>query len=275
MRPLCLFLIVAGCALAQPVPREQCFPIELLPEEDRQPAEALFLKLLDSEALYTVIGGVKPMSSGFSFFRVSAAATEAEAVDDARRYLEHFRCGTELSATIHHFARPYPDDKTKQLMRYFDGVVFHRTGMRRALHAHRAFFGPVGLTQHTAPMEVLMTIEHTDGPSRQRGYGYLFGYPDYAVGFFNSAEIKQTLTGKFVERDFVSMPTFAREERGVVYAIPKGRLEGEADHALREKLAAILKEYKERRQKYIGDGLPGVVAMLRDWFCSDDACSIP
>jgi hypothetical protein len=271
-----LVLILGGwCAYAQPVAREQCFPVELLPEGERAAAGDLFLKLLDSEALYTVAGGIKPMSAGFVMFRTPSSAIEAEEVDKARRYLEYFRCGGELVATVHHFARLYPDEKTKQLQRYFDGVVFHRSGLRRALLAHREFFGPAGVTENTSPVEALMATEYLEGPPRLRGLGYLFGYPDYAVDFFVSAAKEQAFTGKFVERDFISMPTFARAERGMVYAVPKGHAEVEADKTLRTKLAAILDEYRRRRAEYIGDGKAGVVAMLRDWFCPADRCLAP
>jgi hypothetical protein len=37
----------------------------------------------------------------------------------------------------------------------------------------------------------------------------------------------------------------------------------------------ILAEYRQRREKFIGDGKPGIVALLRDWYCTADVCAIP
>jgi hypothetical protein len=268
MLTLASLLLIA----AQPVPRQHCFPIELLPAEERPEAEELFLKAMDSEALYTVVGGVKPMSSGFVSFRLPSSSLDAEKIDRARRHLALFRCGEELFATVHHFVRLYPDKDSQTMERYFEGVVFHRGGLRRAIRDRKAYFYPEGLTENSNPMEVLMTIDFIEGPARLRGLGYLFGYPNHAVDFFAAAAKEQALTGKFVERTFLSSPTFARNERGVVYAVPQGHVERDEDRDFREKLAKILQDYKRRRERFIGDGKPGVVAMLREWFCTEAMC---
>ena len=268
-------LFVASIAAAQNIPIEQCFPIEQIPTQERADAEALFLQLMDSESLYTVIGAVKPMSGGFTTFRLPAYSLDASKVDQARRHLEAFRCGEEIVATVHHFARLFPNKDSKTLERYFDAIVFHRSGLRRTIQEHKTFFVPLGLSENAHPLEVLLAVEYIEGPSRFRGFGYLYGYPDYAVDFFFSASRQQALNGTFVARDFVSMPTFARAERGVVYAIEKGGIEREDDHILRRKLAPILAEYTRRRADFIGEGKPGIVALLRNWFCSSSTCQLP
>ena len=268
-------LLLAALCFAQSTPREQCFPIESLPESERKQAADLYLKLMDSEALYTVVGAVKPMSGGYVSFRLPGDSLDASQLDTARRHLEAFRCGTELFATVHHFARLFPDRDSKVVERYYDGVVFHRAGLRRTIVAHKEFFLPLGLSENSHPLEVLMSIEYSEAPTRFRGLGYLYGYPDYAVDFFVSASRQQSLTGTFVPRDFVSMPTFARSDRGVVYAIEKGATERDADKQLRTKLAPILEQYKRRRDEYIGENKPGIIALLRDWFCTPTHCAPP
>jgi hypothetical protein len=256
-------------------PKEQCFPVEDLEPADRQVAEEIFLKLMDGEGLYTVIGGIKPMSSGFATFRMPASALEQPELDRARRLLERFRCGEEIYATVQHFAKVYPNDKTKQLERSFEGVVFHIPSFRKALTAKRAYFAPLGLTPHTAPMEVLTATDFQENPHRLRGLGYLYGYPDYAVDWFVKAAQEQERNGEFVQRDFVSFPTHARAERGVVYAVPKGHPESAEDKSLRTRFASVLEQYRARREKFIGEGKPGIVALLRDWFCRAEACTVP
>ena len=272
---LLTLLLFSSLAYAQTIPREQCFPIEQLSEPQQKAASDLFLKLMDSEALYTVIGAAKPMSGGYTTFKLPADSLEATTIDEARRYLALFQCGGDLFATVHHFARLFPGKDTKTLERYFDGVVFNRTGLRRTIIAHKDFFIPLGLSENAHPMEVLMAIEYLEGPSRFRGLGYLYGYPDYAVDFFVSASRQQTFTGVFVPRDFVAMPTFARADRGVVYAIEKGATERDADKQFRTQLAPILEDYKRRRDEYVGDGKPGIIALLRDWFCQSSTCKSP
>ena len=48
------------------------------------------------------------------------------------------------------------------------------------------------------------------------------------------------------------------------------------DRALRARAAQILDDYQKRRDKSVGEGKPGIVALLRDWFCSaDGVCRAP
>lgn len=268
-------LFLASLAAAQPVPPEQCFPVESLPPAEQPQAAALFLQLMDSEALYTVIGGVKPMSGGFTMFRLPADSLDPEKIDTARRHLAVFRCGTQLLSTVHHFARLFPDRDSKTMERAFEAVVFHAAGLTRTITAHKDFFYPLGISAHTHPLETLLAIEYQEPPARFRGLGHLFGYPDYAVDFFVSASRQQSLTGTFVARDFIGMPTFARADRGVVYAVEKGATEREVDQQLRTRLATILEDYRKRRERFIGEGKPGIIALLRDWFCQGNQCSVP
>src|SRR5215216_4732303 len=55
---------IASASYAQ-VPRQDCFPIERAPAHLRSRAEALLLETADSSALYTLITGLKPLSSNF------------------------------------------------------------------------------------------------------------------------------------------------------------------------------------------------------------------
>lgn len=265
------FVFLAVVAWGEGVRREECFPVERLPAEERAAAEKLYLQLMDSEALYTVVGGVKPMSGGFVTFRMVAGALEAKEVDAARRMLAEFRCGEELVATVHHFGRLFADKEKKGMERYFEGVVLHRGGLKRMVEGHREFFCGLGLTEAAHALETVMTVEYQESGARFRGLGYLYGYPDYAVDFFVGAAREQGLTGEFVKRDFIGMPTFARAERGVVYAVAKGASEREEDRRLRERLAGILEEYRRRRGEWVGEGKAGIVGLLRDWFCGQEA----
>jgi hypothetical protein len=280
----------------------ECFPFEKLAPEKRKKAEEILLKALDSEALYTIVGGLKPMSSGFASFqftiREPRGVTEAEAVEllqkypteesrknlpdaekrkvttadnflkrrktlqeinDTREILAHFRCGENLFADVQHFAESFEGK------RFAETVIFNRNSLRKMLAEKSDFFVRFGITENSHPLEVLYAVEYNKTGARFGGYGYLFGYPDYAVRFFVQAADEEEFSGKFVERDFYSIPTFSNPTNRFVYAVPKGHVENETDKALKAKALQIFEEYKTRREKYIGEGKKGVVEMMRDW----------
>jgi len=249
-------------ALAQ-TPRAACFPVETLSQEKQAAADKLFWKILDSEALYTVIGGVKPVSSGFVRFSFDAEAAEFPAVDEARELLRLFRCGDELAATVLHFAKTYPNKQDK-LERPFEGYVIHGPAMRRKVGQHRGLFAGLGVSPASELWETLVTVEYQPEGPRWRAYGLLYGYPPDAVDFFVQAGETQRGGGKFVERDFVSLPTFERAERGVVYAVPKGSKRTAEEELFASRVGTILAEYRARRERHTSS-----VALLREWFCGE------
>jgi hypothetical protein len=51
-----LLVLLSFQALADGVPRAQCFPVEKLPPALRAKSEEMLLKALDTEALYTLVG---------------------------------------------------------------------------------------------------------------------------------------------------------------------------------------------------------------------------
>lgn len=257
-------------------PAASCFPVEDLPPDERAQAEELFTKILDSEALYTVAGGIKPASSGFVRFVLDAGAPALDPVDRARRLLERFRCADSVLATVHHFRKIYGHPKTGRRERHYEGIVIAVEPLRRLVRAHEAEFARLGVSPHSHPMEVLMAIEHASELPRWRGYGRIFGFPPEAVSFFVSAGEHQEKTGEFVKRRFVSLPTFARADRGVVYAVAENAAETAEDARLRQSVEAALSAYRARRERYIGPGKPGAARLLRDWFCPEGhSCSLP
>lgn len=280
----------------------ECFPFEKLPPEKRRTAEALLLKALDSEALYTIAGDLKPMSSGFASFEFATrevrgiAATEAadlaakypseesrralsradlarvtlaesfikrqkalKAIEETRELLGYFRCGDRLYAEVYHFSRVFEGK------RFAEAVVFNRPALRAKIREKEGFFARYGVTVSSHPLQALFAVEYDETGARFGGYGYLFGYPDHAVNFFVAAADEEEFTGRFVERDFLSLPTFSSPTNRFVYAVPKGHVANDDDKRLKEKALVIFDEYRKRRSEYIGEGKKGVVQMMRDW----------
>jgi len=266
-----LLTIWAAPLAAQPqtaagVPRQDCFPLESLPAPLRSKAEELLLKALDSETLYTIVGGLKPMSSGFATYHFSVANPDLREIEEARQILATWRCGETLFADVHHFAKTAIDSKTKLEMRFAEAMVYHRWSAAAALKKHAAFFAPYGLSANAHPVEVALAVEYSAPGPRWRGYGYLFGYPDYAVDFFVRAGEEQEKTGQFVKREFYSVPTYVADQRRFVWAVPVGHQERDEDRAIKQQAEKILAAYRERRGRYIGEGKKGVSELLRDWF---------
>ncbi len=253
-------LLLASAANSQPVPRRECFPIERLPASLRARAEETLLALLDSEALYTVVGGVKPISSGFVRLSLKVAAPDTRALNELQQILSALRCGGDLRCELLPFHALY--DGT----RFVEGAVFYRPAVARTVAAHPEFFAPFGLAPDSDPLAIALLIEHDATTARNRGLGYLYGFPRYAVDFFVRAADDEERTRQRVPRDFVQIPTAAADTGRFVYAVPKGHTPRTEDIALKEAAALILAEYRARRERYIGPGKPGVVALLRDWF---------
>ena len=233
-----------------------CFPFERLPASLRSRAEETLLKAFDGEALYTIAGGLKPMSSGFVSASIAVDAPDLVEAEALRQVLDTWTCGGELAAGVHHFARIFEGKRA------LEAVVFHRPALHALLTRHSTFFAPYGLSPSSDPVEVVMTVEYDPTPARLRGYGYLFGYPDYAVDFFVQAAGIEPL----VPRDFISLPT-TRGERHFVYAVPKGHVANDADRQLRLATEALFADYSARRARHIrADSPAGVLALVREWF---------
>lgn len=151
------------------------------------------------------------------------------------------------------------------------GAIWNRPALERLLEDRAAFFAPFGLTRSAHPLQVVLTVEYDETVARYRGYGYLYGYPEYAVEYFTEAETTRVRTEERVARDFFSIPTFARPEGAYAWAVPKGHVENDSDRKILEEARAVLEDRK-RRERYIGEGKPGVVELLRDWFDDSGRC---
>jgi hypothetical protein len=277
-RAVPLLLLLAACAPKAgtlppgPAPvtgvsRADCLPADRLPPDLRVKSEDMLLKALDAEALFTLVGGLKPMSTVGVSFTFPADRTDGRQVEERRRILSVWRCGEDLFADARVFRA------VTQGTRTVGAEVFYRPAVEAVLKRHAAFFAPLGLTPGSHPMEVLTAIEWSDRSPRWRGQGYLYGYPDYAVDFFVEAGESEARTGQFVARDPVRVPTFGGtlERSSFVWTVPRGHQENDEDRALKLRAERILTAYTARRGRYIGPGKAGAFALLRDWYCGGSA----
>ena len=243
-----------------------CLATASLDSADRHALDRLLLRLGDGEALYTLAGGPKPVSSD-----LDRTVRVAPTVDDVA--LAALACG-DVGAFVQLHATPFPTGGDT-LVRAASVIVYHRARLRAAIGERAAFFARLGVTADTDPRDVLFAVETAPRAERWRGYGHLFGYPDEAVDFFVRAGITGDSTRTLVPRDFRRIPTVRRvaAARGApptlatfVYAVPKDAPPSAGDRALAAAAAPIHAEYVARRARAIGADSLGALALWRGWW---------
>jgi hypothetical protein len=258
---LAVILATGPTAAQDAVPREACLPFESLPADLRREAEALLLKALDTEGLYTLVAGLKPVSSGVAALRYPPDAVPHDEIARLRRIFATWRCGNGLAAAVHEFTPEYPDG-----LRYTEAVIFNVAAVRDTVSAHPGAFASIPRAHALSPAALLDAVDHLPRVARVRAFGHLYGYPAYAVRFFAEAEAAQAADGRRRDRAFLSVPTFDPPLQQYVYAVPADHRIGDEDRALRARAAPVLAAYRARRGRAIGPRGPGALALLRDWY---------
>lgn len=264
---------VAGGGAASAGPARRCFDTAGVDAATVRLADRLLLEAGDGEALYTLAGGLKPLSSGRALTLRLAPGSDRAALDSleaVRRALPVLACG-EIGVVLHAFAAA-PGDTTAR--RSFEVIVHHRAAVAAVIARHATVFGPLGITPAADVREVLAAVEHAPRAERWRGYGLLFGYPDAAVDFFVRAGVEGDRTRTLVPRDFRRIETFRKfplERDGppvassFVYAVPKDAPESPADRALQAAARPIYRRYAAERARRVGADSTGALALWREW----------
>lgn len=244
-------------------PKHDCFSFHNLDPELRALAESYLLQALDREALYTFVGNLKPISSGFASFRFPVGQ-EPEEVKKARKILSHFTCGNAYTAFVQNYAF------ISQGKQYADTVIVANDLLDRTVESYSDVFDQLAPEGYETVRELLNKVEFGERYLRYEAYGHLFGYPEYAVDFYVESARHQDSTGEFVKRVFVSVPTFSAREGHFVWAAPVGHLENAVDKKIKQVANSILQAYTERRQLYIEEQGLTASALLQSWFCKSD-----
>lgn len=245
--PLLALLLVACSAAAPP----------------RTPAGAttadtarVVLAALDSEALYTIAGGLKPVSEGFWHGNVRSDQPDLAAVSAARAALAPWRNDT-LWADVHVFHQAHDGKRAAR------GYVVDRRALAELLHAQAAFFAPFGLGPDTHPAEVMAVVERLPKLDRHRALGLLFGYPQHAIEFFLAAEVARESGTEPAPRRFVQIPAFVSPTGRFVYAVGKDDPERAEDRELAAAAAPRLQRYRQLRAAIREDDAAALIALTR------------
>lgn len=288
LTPLSLFLaattliIFAGCGSTQiqrPQNALRYFPgYETLSAADRTKADSVLSVALDQEALYTLITRLKPMSSVGHSLRYTLAKDStqmdgdkhiinpgADSVQNMMSELEQWNriAGALSFGDIKFVLIPYK--QTYKGQRHLELLVCRQSLIDSLITVHRGFFGQWGFAPGVDPHTLITAIEFESRYDRFRAYGYLFGYPEYAVDFFIAADKEHEVTKQFVKRDFFHIPTFARPSGHFTYAIPKGHQPTAIDSAIYRKGVRVLEQYKKARGTSAGKSF-APVEYLREFY---------
>ncbi|MFM8517331.1 MAG: hypothetical protein ACKODA_05550 [Nevskiaceae bacterium] len=264
----------AGLEAPLPAGGAACFGVAALSPADQRVAEQILLEFGDREGLYTLAGGLKPISSDVRDLQLRIApaldTNTLATLEQQRRVAASLTCG-DIGVMVQVFTATQRTRDSSEV-RNTSMVVFHRGALRAMITRQQAFFATLGVTPSTSPAEILAAVENAPRAPRWRGYGYLFGYPDVAVDFFVQAGEEGDRTGKLVPRDFRRIETVYKFASGTgdslstfVYAVPKGAAPTAEESQLRERAAAILTEYRGRRGRNVDASGAGSLALWRAW----------
>ncbi|MEN0021454.1 MAG: hypothetical protein AAF747_11305 [Planctomycetota bacterium] len=205
----------------------------------------LILAAADREALYTLAGGLKPMSSGFwtTTFRIDQPdLDEVQAVNLALAPLRN----DIWYAALQVFARARDGE------RFVHAYVVHRGSFAAMIDRYPSFWQQWGITPATHPAGVIAVVDRMPAADRWRGYGYMFGYPKDAIDFFVKAGFAARDGGEVgpgIDREFIQIPTHSSATGRFTYAVPIGHTPTADDQRIATQAANILREYSARRDR--------------------------
>ncbi len=244
--------------------RSSCFAFENLPLEDQKLAQLILTQALDREALYTLKGNLKPISSGFFSVQHSLVPTDQEQryLSRVKTVLSRLHCQDSLYATLVYFQSTAGGEKTAEAYFYNKQLV-----IQKMVDNPSFFSDKLGFTAYSVNVfGLLNAIEWALGADRYRGYGLLFGYPEHAVDFFIQAYLSEEQTGEFVKRKFVNIPVYSGSSGFFTYAVPENYRLQQVDLEIQTSAKTILQEYQKKRPRYLNvNNELNAVQLLRDW----------
>ncbi|PWG81586.1 hypothetical protein [Pararcticibacter amylolyticus] len=270
-----VYILIAILGLACSTVRHQngqrTSSYQQLSKEDKSLADSLVLHALDNEALYTVTGHLKPMSSVADIYvkvpRDSASdntlydekTVEPASIEKLARYQ---RVVNALQFGDLHFVmspyRIYTKDR-----RAMSVNVYRESLVDSMIRANKDFYAQLGFVPGCNPAALISTTENSGLAARYRSYGYLYGYPEHAVRFFVEASMNYHQKGEKTGRQFFNIPVYAGEKGRFVYAISKDTEPSAADSAIYKRAVKSLERYRKLRGQYVRkDKTADVIGLL-------------
>jgi hypothetical protein len=235
-----LFLLVYSASLAQ------------TKEQILQLADSLAKQTLEREGLFTVLGGLKPISTvehvqfpidtlEKNLLNQEHAFQQLQLLQGSLNVLSDERIGFIL----------VPFKAVHGASRSFQLLVYNQKSIQRTIETYPEFFTKRAILPTTDAQALLMMTEFEEKWDRFRAYGYLFGYPLHAVDFFVRAAMEEDATGQFVKRSFFQIPVASSETGRFVYALPENLEPLAVDLELKRKAGELLEVYKRIRDAHM------------------------
>lgn len=215
-------------------------------------ADSLIHLVLQQEGLFTLYGGLKPISTvqHFSYDIDSLSGNYLNKQSVANNLLILSNSLKLLNNdTIGYTVIPFKAIHGKK--RTFEILIYHKASIRKLISDKSEFFLKRGILPTDNIEKILAIYEFEDKYDRYRAYGHLFGYPDHAVDFFVEASRIQDNGGDFVKRDFYQIPVANRQEGRFVYAVPHGCEPQEVDEKLKWDAGILLSRFQSDWESYI------------------------
>jgi hypothetical protein len=247
IRSVILFSILLSSCTAAKFPFKKAY--RLMNVQEKNLTDSILQYALDHEALYTLADTLKPMSS-VKMYRLPLLSTNPIQADSAYRALTVLQTlASKLSAgDVYFILNPF--ERADSIYKNLELYAVRKSSMASVIAQHQIFYSKLGISPNTNPATVLAITEYESKYNRWRSYGYLFGYPDYAVDFFVNAGKEQDNTKQFVKRDFFHIPVFAGTSGYFTYAVPKGYQTNERDSVTYRKAAVTLARYRQLRRRF-------------------------
>jgi hypothetical protein len=214
-------------------------------------------------------------------------------------------CGSEFRAAV---LMNIGDVGRRSTQSSAEPFLFNLPAVRRLVAAHAHLYAAFGVTPHTPAEAIVLSLARfnerrpeerqarilwdranaTQIGDYERAKGLLYGYPPTAIEAYVAVRQKEIATGEPAPRSrptdgppsYIRIPGHNSTGDGppnspneLYYTMAVRGQPNEEDRAIRASAEAILAEYRRRRERYIGPGKPGIVALLRDWFCTAKGCS--
>ncbi|KEO75499.1 hypothetical protein [Anditalea andensis] len=235
------FYLIAYLGTAQSKP--ELDPITL--------ADSLIQLVIEQEGLYTLYGGLKPISTVQHFsYAIDSISGDYIHKGEIKKDLIRLSQSLKLLSndSIGYTVIPFKmvSGKTKT----FEILVYHKAALKNMISDKTDFFLRRGILPDDNIEKLLAIYEFEDKYDRYRAYGHLFGYPDHAVDFFVNSARSNDETGKFVERDFNQIPVASGQKGRFVYAVPKGYELGESDEEIMLRAGILLAKFQHDWEMY-------------------------
>lgn len=240
-----LIILIASVAFACNMPKRAINKsYRALSLEQQVLADSLLLYGLNHEALYTLTDTLKPMSS-IRLYRFPLFGNAQQKDSSILQLKQLQELCNRLSIGDWQFVFN-PFERKDSIYRNVEIYVVRKSRLQNLIRTHELFYANFGITVNTPPATILAITEYEQKYNRWRSYGYLFGYPDYAVDFFVAAGKEQDSTRQFVKRNFFNIPVYAAEKGYFTYAIPQTYQPGNMDSSLYAAAQKTLNRYKRK-----------------------------